>query len=56
MADPFQSKPPVKMPKAAKTVSVKSAANSADAVSATTINSIALAYIRDWKRTQATRK
>jgi hypothetical protein len=43
------------MPKAAKTVSVvKPAANCADAVSATTINSIALVFIHEYKKSGGT--
>jgi hypothetical protein len=45
------------MPKAAKTVSVvKPAANCAGAVSATTIHSIALAFIREYKKSRGTGK
>ena len=55
--DPFQSKPNPKMPpKAAKTVAIKSDKNSADVLSATSINSIALDYIRQIKRARAQQK
>jgi hypothetical protein len=57
MTDAFQSKRNPKLsPKAAKTVAIKSDKNSADVVSAASINSIALDYIRQIKRARAQQK
>lgn len=55
--DPFQSKPSPKMPpKAAKTVAIKSATNSADVISTASINETALSFIRAWKKSRATQQ
>jgi hypothetical protein len=56
MIDNFQSKPVVKPPKAARTVEVKSDKNSAEVISAASINSVALDYIRQIKRARAQQK
>jgi hypothetical protein len=57
MSDPFQSKPNPKMPpKAAKTVAIKLGTKSAEVVSAASINSIALDYIRQIKTARAQQK
>jgi hypothetical protein len=56
MTDNFQSKPVVKPPKDAKTVAIKLDKNSPDVVSAASINSIALDYIRQIKRARAQQK
>jgi hypothetical protein len=53
MADNFQSKAAVKIPKAAKTVMVKTKSDATDVVGASTINETALSFIRAWKKSRA---
>jgi hypothetical protein len=53
MADNFQSKLVAKSPRAAKTVEVKSGKNTAEVVSAASINEEALSFIRKWKKSRA---
>lgn len=53
MADNFQSKGAVKIPKAAKTVVVKTKSDATDVLAAGTINETALQFIRAWKKARA---
>jgi hypothetical protein len=52
MADNFQSRAAVKIPKAAKTVVVKTKSNSEEVFAASAINETALSFIRAWKKTR----
>jgi hypothetical protein len=52
MTDNFQSKAAVKIPRAAKTVMVKTKSNATDMVEASTINETALSFIRAYKKSR----
>lgn len=53
MADPFQSQPPKKVVKAAKTVQVVRPGQKEEVVPGENLNAIALQFIRTWKRQRA---
>ncbi len=53
MPDPFQSQPPKKVVKAAKTVQVVKPGHEAETVGRESINATALAFIRAFKKARA---
>ena len=53
MPDPFQSQPPKKVVKAAKTVPLHETRNRAETVGRESINATALAFIRAFKKARA---
>jgi hypothetical protein len=56
MSDNFQSKPIAKLPKAHKSVQLKTTSDATDVVASSTINETALSFIRSWKKARASQQ